>query len=412
MKRFCFNFEKNLDHQTIAVNSTVEVFECFDVISPSGVNSQYENTELDYKHRNFFKYSDKIRTIQHDNGVAIKDHRIVNSDSNVIDIMMETGTGKTYTYTKTMFELNKQYGIFKFIVIVPTLSIKAGTVDFLKSAGSREHFKEQYGKTINLHIVESQKATKSKKTYFPPAVLSFVKSESFDKNHIQVMVINAGMINSNTMDKDFDVNLFDKCNKPFEAIAQTKPFIIIDEPHKFKEDNKTWKNIQKLKPQFILRYGATFESYYNLVYTLTAVDSFNRNLVKGVIGYITEFEQGNNVSVKFVSSNGREAKFELIENSNHNSVNIAKKECMERIHSAMKDLTIDDLNKSTVVLSNGLELKKGETINPYSYSETLQEVMIRKAIHQHFELEKQLLQRDVRIKPLTLFFIDNIEESR
>jgi type III restriction enzyme len=117
---------------------------------------------------------------------------------------METGTGKTYTYTKTIFELNKNFGIFKFVVIVPTLSIKAGTIDFLKSDSAREHFKELYGKTIKLHIVQSVKSKKNKKSYMPPAVNSFVNAGVFDKNSIQVMIINAGMINSETMQKSFD----------------------------------------------------------------------------------------------------------------------------------------------------------------------------------------------------------------
>src|SRR5690625_6651710 len=105
--------------------------------------------------------------------------------------MMETCTGKTYTYTKTIFELNKQYGIFKFIVVIPTLSIKAGTIDFLKSDSSREHFNEQYGKTIHLHVVESQSGSRNRRSFMPPAVSSFVNAGSFEKNSIQVLVINA-----------------------------------------------------------------------------------------------------------------------------------------------------------------------------------------------------------------------------
>ncbi len=315
---------------------------------------------------------------------------------------------------------------------MPTLSIKAGTIDFLKSDSSREHFKEQYGKTLHLHIVESQKNGKSKKSYIPPAVTSFVNSGNFEKNSIQVLIINAGMINSDTMQKSFDKGLFDKYTVPFDAIAATKPFIIIDEPHKFAQGNKTWENIQKMKPQFILRYGATFpdkevkhkdpltnkivttsvKDYHNLVYKLTAVDSFNRNLVKGVIGHITEFESGKNAIVKFIDSDGTEATFELTENDKKHTVKLTKKESLEKIHSAMNDLTIENLNKSTVVLSNGLEMKKGDKINPYSYAEKLQETMIQKAIKHHFEIEKKLLTREVKIKPLTLFFIDNIDEYR
>lgn len=402
-----FNFEKNLNHQSHAVDSTIAVFQDISVIQPTETDKNYINPVFDFQTGN--TYPNNIRAIKENNG-GISEK--IKRDSNIIDIMMETGTGKTYTYTKTIFELNKQYGIFKFIVVVPTLSIKAGTIDFLKSDSSREHFKEQYGKTLHLHVVESLKNGKSKKSYIPPAVTSFVNSGNFEKNSIQVLIINAGMINSDTMQKSFDKGLFDKYTVPFDAIGATKPFLIIDEPHKFGTGNKTWENIQKMKPQFILRYGATFQGYENLIYTLTAVDSFNRNLVKGVIGHITEFDSGKNAIVKFTDSDGTEASFELNENDKRKTVKLKKKDSLQTIHSEMSDLSIENLNKSTVVLSNGLEMKKGDKINPYSYAEKLQETMIQKAIQKHFELEKEFLTRDVKIKPLTLFFIDNIDEYR
>jgi len=401
-----FNFEKNLSHQSHAVDSTIAVFENISLVHPTEVDKNYINTVFDFSTDR--AYPQNIRTVQESNGIDEK----IKRNSNIIDIMMETGTGKTYTYAKTIFELNKNYGIFKFIVIVPTLSIKAGTIDFLKSDSSREHFKEQYGKTLHLHIVESQKTGKSKKSYIPPAVSSFVNAGNFEKNSIQVMVINAGMINSETMQKSFDKGLFDKYTVPFDAIGATKPFMIIDEPHKFGQSNKTWENIQKMKPQFILRYGATFQGYENLIYTLTAVDSFNRNLVKGVIGHITEFESGKNSIVKLNNTDGIEASFELIENNKKKTITVTKKESLKKVHSEMTDLTIEKLNKTVVVLSNGLEMKRGDKINPYSYAEKLQETMIQKAIKHHFEIEKTLLTRDVKIKPLTLFFIDNIDEYR
>jgi len=402
-----FNFEKNLNHQSHAVDSTIGVFQDISLVQPTESEKNYINPTFDFQTGN--TYPNNIRTIRENNG-GISER--IKRDSNIIDIMMETGTGKTYTYTKTIFELNKQYGIFKFIVVVPTLSIKAGTIDFLKSDSSREHFKEQYGKTLHLHVVESLKNGKSKKSYIPPAVTSFVNSGNFEKNSIQVMIINAGMINSETMQKSFDKGLFDKYTVPFDAIGATKPFMIIDEPHKFGTGNKTWENIQKMKPQFILRYGATFQGYENLIYTLTAVDSFNRNLVKGVIGHITEFDSGKNAIVRFIDSDGTEASFELNENDKRKTVKLKKKDSLQTVHSEMSDLSIENLNKSTVVLSNGLEMKKGDKINPYSYAEKLQETMIQKAIQKHFELEKEFLTRDVKIKPLTLFFIDNIDEYR
>lgn len=401
-----FNFEKNLNHQTQAVNSTIAVFEHLQTNKPEGINKNFINPILE--HGNGFQYIENIIKIQGQNSIG----EIRNGQSNIIDIMMETGTGKTYTYTKTIFELNKNFGIYKFVVVVPTLSIKAGTIDFLKSESSREHFKEQYGKTINLHIVESKKGNKNKKSYMPPAVNSFVTSGDFAKKSIQVMIINAGMINSETMQKTFDKGLFDKYNTPFDGIASVHPFLIIDEPHKFSQANKTWENIQKMNPQFILRYGATFQEYENLVYTLSAVDSFNKNLVKGVIGHITEFENGKNAIVKLVSTDGTEANFELTQNSKKTTTKLTKKESLQQVHPEMTDLVIENLNKSKVVLSNGLEMKRGDKINPYSYAQTLQEIMIQKAIKHHFEIEKSLLTKDVKIKPLTLFFIDNIEEYR
>jgi type III restriction enzyme len=401
-----FNFEKNLNHQSHAVESSIAVFENISIVQPIEADKNFINPAFDYTTER--TYPQNIRAVQEDNGV----NEEIKRNSNIIDIMMETGTGKTYTYTKTIFELNKNFGIFKFIVVVPTLSIKAGTIDFLKSDSSREHFKEQYGKTLHLHIVESQKNSKSKKSFLPPSVTSFVNAGNFEKNSIQVMIINAGMINSETMQKSFDKGLFDKYTVPFDAVGATKPFMIIDEPHKFGTSTKTWENIQKMKPQFILRYGATFQGYENLIYTLTAVDSFNRNLVKGVIGHITEFESGKNAVVKFIDSDGTEASFELIENDKKRTVKISKKDSLKKIHPEMSDLGIENLNKSTVVLTNGLEMKKGDKINPYSYAEKLQETMIQKAIKHHFEIEKSLLTRDVKIKPLTLFFIDNIDEYR
>ncbi len=430
-----FNFEKNLAHQENAVKSTLAVFDGLQVhampqIDSNLINPVYNNivkggNVLMNDIKPFGKYYNNISARQQENSISNKP----NNKSNIIDIMMETGTGKTYTYTKTIFELNKNYGIFKFIVVVPTLSIKAGTIDFLKSNSSREHFKEQYGKTFHLHIVESLKNGKNKKSFIPPAVISFVNAGNFEKNSIQIMIINAGMINSETMQKSFDKGLFDKYTIPFDAIGAIKPMMIIDEPHKFGTSTKTWENIQKMKPQFILRYGATFpdkelkqknpltnkiettytKDYQNLIYTLTAVNAFNNNLVKGIIGHITEFESGKNAVVKLIDSDGTEATFQL---NDEKPVTLTKKESLKKIHSEMSDLGIENLNKSTVVLTNGLEMKKGDKINPYSYAEKLQETMIQKAIKHHFEIEKSLLTREVKIKPLTLFFIDNIEEYR
>ena len=409
-----FKFENNLPHQKRAVESILKVFEDLPIIEPKEswmkvkLNPCIDNTSIQYR--------ENITNIMNINSIPIKP-----TYSNIIDIMMETGTGKTYTYTKAMFELNRHFGISKFIVVVPTLSIKAGTVNFLNSDSARQHFKDEYGKTINLYVVESKKRNKTKKEYMPSSIYNFINAER-NRNTIEVLIINAGMLNSETMSKSYDRTLLDKYTTPFDALSSVKPFVIVDEPHRFPSSGTTWKNIQRLNPQYILRFGATFKDkkFENLIYTLTAAEAFNQNLVKGVIGYIEEFKEGKNIIVRLVNidKNRKEATFELIENrKKKKKFKLTKKESLERIHPYMQGLFIENLNKTEILLSNGLVLRRGDKLNPFSFSITLEERMIEKAIKKHFEIEKELIEKRnqkglPKIKPLTLFFIDNIDEYR
>lgn len=421
------NFEKNLEHQSRAVQDTLKAFANIKTLPPTGAEAPYQNPILPFDG----DYKCNVANI----GTEQKHPA---DKSNILDIMMETGTGKTYTYTKTMFELNRNFGIFKFIVIVPTLSIKAGTMSFLGSESARGHFKEEYGKTLQLHLVESQK--KSKKPTMPIAIQNFVNAENFDKNTIQVLIINAGMLNSDTLSKSFERSVFDKFSVPFEALASVRPFVIIDEPHKFSESNKTWENIQKLDAQYIFRYGATFpekeivvstqdflgkkqkekrkvKDYHNLVHQLTAVDAFNQNLVKGVIGHISDFGENKtaeNTFVSVVQFSSNEVVFELSQNGKKQKFNVAKGESLEKIHPEMQHLSLENIStrKKIALLSNGLELRQNDKINPFSYATTLQEIMLKKAIDEHFKIEKDFLTREIKIKPLSLFFIDNIDDYR
>jgi type III restriction enzyme len=145
-----FHFERDLAHQKQAVENTIAVFHSLQVVHSSEAEKNCINPTIEWEKDP--EYRRNIENIQRQYGINEPF-----KGSNIIDIMMETGTGKTYTYTKTMFELSKHFGIFKFIIVVPTLSIKAGTIDFLRSESCREHFREEYGKTLRLHIVESQK---------------------------------------------------------------------------------------------------------------------------------------------------------------------------------------------------------------------------------------------------------------
>lgn len=403
-----FTYEKNLPHQEKAIESVLSVFDRVHLKH----GGRDENPEILFSGS---LKADNLHKIQQMNGVG----DIALSDSNILDISMETGTGKTYTYTKTIFELNRVLGVFKFIVVVPTLSIKAGTKNFLQSASLAEHFRKdfegQYGETeIELYVVESQK-NKAKKAFMPSEIVRFVQAE--DKQKIHVLLINAGMINSDTMagkDKGNDGSrlIKDKFSVPFEALASVNPFVIVDEPHKFPTSKKTWENIQKFNAQFILRYGATFNNQFeNLLYRLSAIDAFNDDLVKGIRAFTEQIDGDNGERIKLIDLDGKEATFIL----DKQEFKLSKGENLNRIHQAISDLFVSEMNKnkSVLVLSNGIELKKGDTINPYSYSDTVRDKMMRQAIREHFVLEKELLTRNGgRIKPLTLFFIDDIAGYR
>ena len=401
-----FNFERDLPHQTQAVASVLQVFNEVSA-SPLTDKAQSNISNPIIKFDDAAGFYKNIKQLQETNAINTE---YSNRNSRVLDISMETGTGKTYTYTKMVFALNKTLKLSKFIIVVPTLSIKAGTINFLKAKATKEHFRQEYHKDITTYIVESKKSKKN--NHLPQAVREFVEASNRN-NTIHVLIINAGMINSDTMDKTFDATLFDKYSVPFEAIASTNPITVIDEPHKFNIAKTTWGNIKKFESQYVFRYGATFrDGYENLLYQLTAINAFNDDLVKGVVAYVEEFSDGENCFVTLKNTNGIEAQFELNINDKKTTHILFKGDGLNIVHSEMKNLTIENLNKTIVVLSNGLELKKGDKINPYSYSQTVQEKMMSKAIAKHFEIEKSLLTRDVKIKPLTLFFIDDIDSFR
>ncbi|MGL5123668.1 MAG: type III restriction-modification system endonuclease [Fusobacteriaceae bacterium] len=407
------NFEYDLPHQTEAVNSVLNCFEETiknyerEVYSnPIIINNREQiniNIEKIRQEKNLFSIPKKYKT------------KLKNGESEplILDIHMETGTGKTYTYTKTIFELNKEKGINKFIIVVPTLSIKAGTVNFLTSSSSRRHFRDVYDKNINCLIVQSKEGKKGNKNYFPQEIKEFINKDLHDKNDINVLVINQGMINSKTVqEQKYDIEIFGKFSDCISGIAGTNPVIIIDEPHKFKENNKTWANILKFEPQLIIRYGATFDdNFYDLIHSLDSVKAFNDDLIKGIVVEIEESESGKNEKITLKSTTSKEAIFSYVNDlGKETSFSVGKG---EQLHSSIIGLSIDELNTKRVLLSNGYEMKIKASINPFSYSESIQEKLMKDSITKHFELEEKYM-KDIspRIKPMTLFFIDNISSYR
>lgn len=407
-----FTFEKKLPHQEAGINAVMSLFVGADPVSASdSTMGLLSNPKLEISDPQYYA---NIKAVQDYNNI---EHSKEYYDcSNIIDVSMETGTGKTYTYTKTMYDLNKAFGVNKFIVIVPTLSIKAGTVNFLKSNALKEHFRDDYEREVKTYVVESKKGSKKNtKAYMPQSIHDFVNANNVNKRSIHVLIINSGMINSDSLQKDkYDSGLFNnQFNCPVDALSAIKPIVIVDEPHKFPTAKKTWENIERINAQYIIRYGATFNNdYKNLVYRLTAVDAFNDDLVKGINAYIEDVVGDDSANLKLKSIKEKEAFFELNESGNKKTFSFIKGESLVKAHSEIHDLIVDGISKTSVALSNGILLKVGESINPYSYAETLEDNMMRKAIKEHFNLERELLTQKPRIKPLSLFFIDDIEGYR
>lgn len=405
-----FNFERNLPHQDKAVQAVVETFK---EVSINRRKNSMCNPEFYLKDSNLIR---NIKTIQEHN--EIQDGQPVVNPFFNLDIKMETGTGKTYTYTKTLFELNKEYDINKFIILVPTIPIKLGTEQFLKSPSTRLHFKEQYGKEISLEVLNSKNKSKKKKEHFPLEVANFVRATNMD-NKIHVLLMNTGMLNSKTMSKIFDdSSIFGFADSPLNLLSRIRPFIIIDEPHKYKRSGVSYKKLLQVKPQCMIRYGATFpenngtKDYENLLYNLNAAAAFNNDLVKGVVVHIPKFSGKKDVKITLSNLDGRTASFKLEKGKTEKTFSLSKGESLSSIDPEFHNVFIENLNKSEVVLSNGVTLQKRQSIHPSSFSNTYQEILIKKAIDEHFEKELELFNRPSKIKPLTLFFIDDISSYR
>ena len=358
--------EKDLEHQLEAVNALSAALEGVAISKP---NFAYENPSIDCHD---LRLQHNISDIQK----AIRsDYRGCKDEGNYInlDIKMETGTGKTYVYTHTIYELHKQYGMNKFIIAVPSLSIKAGTGQFMNDLYVRHHFSNAcgYNCDIDLGILESPKKKKKGFLSMPSAIRDFVTGSYQNSNKIYVLLVNMQLLTNGTMltRSDYDY-LVEGFYRPFDALRATKPIVIIDEPHRFSRDQKAYQTIvQELKPQMIIRFGATFpivtvgkgqnkitcKDFNNLVYELNACDSFNQNLIKGVIKEhfqpLSQKEEkvkiitiNNKTSVSFqLKRNGLPAKTYLLSNGDSLSV----------IDSNFEGITISAIGKNFVEFTNG-----------------------------------------------------------
>jgi type III restriction enzyme len=343
-----------------------------------------------------------------------------------IDVKMETGTGKTYVYTRLMYELYKNFGLNKFIIFVPSLPIKEGTKNFIAAHYARQHFSGLYeNMKIDLDIINagSFNTKKGRKT-LPSELIDYLEGSRNQQNTIKCLLINDAMLMSKSMTRnDYDQTLFDGLSCPVEALKQTRPIIIIDEPHRFKKDGKAYQAIAALNPQVIIRFGATFpadkngkKDYENLVYNLGSVQAFNDGLVKGIDIHYPNVDGSASNKYNVKSVNGK--KLVLTKGTTEYELSIGDS-LPDEFGSGITFEGANKENGNGFYLSNDYELKVGKDLPPpFVYTMGYQELLLGQAIDRHFAKEKENWLREnagvnaPKIKTLSLFFIGSIKDYR
>lgn len=329
-----------------------------------------------------------------------------------LTIEMETGVGKTYTYIKTMYELNKHYGWSKFIVVVPSIAIREGVYKSFQV--TQEHFAEEYGKKIRFFIYNSSQLTE---------IDRFASDSS-----INVMIINSQAFNAKGKDARRIYMKLDefRSRRPIDIIAKTNPILIIDEPQSV-EGAQTKERLKEFHPLLTLRYSATHktDSIYNMVYRLDAMEAYNKRLVKRIaVKGITEsgstatdgyvYLEGINLSkadptatiqFDFKGATGIRKKtakvgigFNLYDNSGH----------LDEYKNGFVVKFIDGRDNSVEFL-NGIKIFAGDVVGKVS-EEQLRRIQIRETILSHIERERQLFHKGIKV--LSLFFIDEVAKYK
>ncbi|GHV30144.1 type III restriction endonuclease subunit R [Synergistales bacterium] len=327
-----------------------------------------------------------------------------------VTVEMETGTGKTYTYIKTMYELNKRYGWSKFIIVVPSVAIREGVYKSFQI--TEEHFAEEYGSKIRYFLYDSKRLTE---------IDRFASD-----NAINAMIINSQAFNARGKDArriDMELDEF-RSRKPIDVIAKTNPILIIDEPQSV-EGEATKAGLKKFAPLFTLRYSATHKDEYNMVYRLDAMEAYNKKLVKKISvkgisvtgGTATEgyvYLQSVNVSkgnptatIEFdAKSASSTRKITRIVSEKYNLFD--QSGGLEEYREGFVVLRIDGRDNS-LEFANGTKLYAGDAIGTVS-EEQLRRIQIRETILSHLERERQLYRKSIKV--LSLFFIDEVAKYR
>ena len=326
-----------------------------------------------------------------------------------LDVEMETGTGKTYCYVKTMFELNARYGWSKFIVVVPSIAIREGVFKSLEITA--EHFLDDYKKRARFFIYNSKQ-------------LHNLESFSSDAG-INVMVINVQAFNATGKDARRIYEELDdfQSRRPIDVISANRPILFLDEPQKM-EGGKTLDSLANFKPLAVLRYSATHKTTHNKIHRLDALDAYNQKLVKkiAVRGISVKGLTGTHAYLYLesieVSTAAPVARVEL-EIKQNNGIKrvvrrLARNDNLFDLSGGLEQyrgFVVADINAltNTVSFTNGHELLAGEATGDVSES-ALRRIQIREAVKAHFEKEQALFAQGIKV--LSLFFIDAVSKYR
>lgn len=414
---------KHQKFQADAAKAVVDVFAGQPFLTPSYMMDKGKGQISAWEEKDFTGWSNARIVPELSDGLILEHLQKIQRNNQIapsskleghfnLTIEMETGVGKTYTYIKTMYELNKQYGWSKFIIVVPSIAIREGVYKSFQM--TQEHFAEEYGKKIRFFIYNSTQLTE---------IDRFASDSS-----INVMIINSQAFNAKGKDARRIYMKLDefRSRRPIDIIAKTNPILIIDEPQSV-EGKQTKENLKQFSPLITLRYSATHrsDSIYNMVYRLDAMEAYNKRLVKKIaVKGITE--SGSTATEGYVylqSINlSKAAPTATIQFDFKGATGIRKVTKTVGIGFNLYDNSgnLDEYKVGFVVKSidgrddsveflNGIKIYAGDVIGKVS-EEQLRRLQIRETILSHIERERQLFHKGIKV--LSLFFIDEVDHYK
>jgi len=408
------HFDSKQEFQLDAVKAITDIFEGQPLSSGDFEFSITQSgallTENGFGNKLYFSQLDQIteniQHIQKNNSIKVSSEDEIISNGWNFSIEMETGTGKTYVYLRTIYELNKLYGFKKFVIVVPSVAIREGVMKNLEI--TEEHFQNLYDKVpVTSNVYDSKKVSNLR---------GFASA-----NTIQVLVIN---IDSFAKDENIINKPNDKLTgkKPIEFIQSCRPFVIVDEPQNMETEIRK-RAIENLCPLCTLRYSATHTNLYNLVYSLNPVKAYDLGLVKQI--EVDSVMSENDFNSPFLqlenitrTGNAIKAKIKIdvatTNGINRKSVTVSSKNLdlfllsnRNERYDGLKIYEIDFGNEQ-IELSNGIVLNKGETQG--GMNDEVMRFMISKTVEEHLKKERNY--KDKGIKVLSLIFIDKVKNYR